>query len=650
MTRSVVSEPQLATTQKEPMRLSSLFAIALTFAAAAITSLVAANFSVKLIEESSEIGVRDALDGKGMIWAEVQADGLQVALSGTAPTEAVRFAALTTAGSVVDAARVIDEMTVAAHEAIAPPKFSIEILRNDSGVSVIGLIPTATDRDYVIARFNSLQGAQGVTDLLESADYPAPKGWDRALDFALGAMGRLPRAKVSVEARHVAITAITDSATAKATLEQQLRRMVPDDIALTLDISAPRPVITPFTMRFQITEDGARFDACSADTDAAAERIITTAKAAGADDPRCTVGLGVPSPTWADAVTAAINALAKIGAGSVIIADADVTLLAAEGTDQTRFDTVVGELESALPEVFALQAKLPEIKDPNAGPQEFTATLSPEGQVQLRGRVSDRALRELSTSYAKARFGSDRVYTATRVVDDLPADWATRVLAGIEGLGMLSNGALTVSTDSLRLSGNTGNPNASTEITALLAGKLAEGAAFDVDVTYLEELDPILGLPTPDECEAEIGAIVAAGKINFEPGSATIDASALGTMDDIAAVIKNCGDLRLEVQGYTDSQGREEMNLALSQSRAESVLNELRARRVVTGAFRAVGYGEENPVADNKTEEGREANRRIEFRLIRPDTVEAPGQTTLENAAETGDTSSEETSEESPTE
>lgn len=632
------------------MRLSSMLTIFLTFAAAAVVCLVAANFSVSLIEDSSEISVRDALDDKGMTWAEVEANGLQVSLSGIAPTEAVRFSALTTAGSVVDAARVIDDMGVAAQEALAAPKFSAEILRNDSGLSVIGLIPTSTDRDYVISRFNSLAGSNGVTDLLETADYPAPDGWERSLEFALTAMSSLPRAKVSVKAQHVAITAITNSAPEKARLEQNLRRMVPDQVTLDLNVSAPRPVITPFTTRFQITEDGTSFDACSADTELAAERIISAGKAAGAVNPRCTVGLGVPSPRWADAVTASINAITKLGAGSITIADADISLIATAKTTQSEFDKVVGELENALPPVFALQAKLPQEQDPNAGPPEFTATLSPEGQVQLRGRVNDNALRELTTSFAKARFGSDNVYTATRIVDDLPLDWATHVLAGLEGLSQLSNGAVTVTPEVLVLTGNTGNPDASTEITSLLAGKLGEGSTFDVNVTYQKKLDPVLGLPTPDECEAEIGAIVAAGKINFEPGSATIDSSALGTMDDIATILKRCGDLRLEIQGYTDSQGREEMNLALSQSRSESVLNELRARRVATGSFKAVGYGEKSPVADNGTEAGREANRRIEFRLVRPKTVKTPEETTLENAAENGDTAPDTTTEESASE
>ncbi|MCX8226875.1 MAG: OmpA family protein, partial [Sulfitobacter sp.] len=309
-------------------------------------------------------------------------------------------------------------------------------------------------------------------------------------------------------------------------------------------------------------------------------------------------------------------------------------LIAKEGTDQSLFDRIIGELETSLPDVFALTTKLPVASDPNAGPPEFVATLSPKGDVQLRGRLSDEALRELADSYAKASFGSDKVYTAARIVDDLPNDWPTRVLSGLDALSKLSNGSVVVTPDSISVKGNTGNPDAGSQIATLLAGKLGEGQDYDVAVVYQKQLDPVLGLPTPEECEAQIGDVVAEGKINFEPGSATIDSSALGTMDKIAEILQKCGDIALEVQGYTDSQGREEMNLALSQSRAQSVLNELRARRVLTASFVAKGFGEESPVASNETEDGREANRRIEFRLIRPESDE----TALENTEDTGDT------------
>lgn len=264
----------------------------------------------------------------------------------------------------------------------------------------------------------------------------------------------------------------------------------------------------------------------------------------------------------------------------------------------------------------------------------------------MRGRLSNENLRNIADSYAKSRFGSDRVYTAARVVEGLPSDWSTRVLAGLESLSNLSNGAVTVTPDKLTVSGNTGDADASTRIATLLAAKLGEAEEFEINVTYQEKLDPQAALPTPEECLAQIKAITDSSKINFEPSSATIDASTLSTMDEIAEVLKTCGDLPLEIQGHTDSQGREEMNLSLSQARAQSVLNELRARRVRTATFEAKGYGEERPIQDNDTEEGREANRRIEFWLIKPQASAPAPQTTLESLAESGDNSADEDAEE----
>jgi OOP family OmpA-OmpF porin len=601
------------------MRLSALFIIIATFIAAGAVSLVTANFSVTLIEDNSEIGVRSALDDEGMPWAEVEADGLQVSLSGIAPSEALRFKALSTAGSVVDAARIIDDMKVKAIADLAPPRFSIEILRNDSGISVIGLIPASVDRADLISDFEAISDVGQVADLLETADYPVPDGWGDALAFSLLALKELPQSKVSVTAGRVTISAISESLTAKQRLEKTLKRAVPPAVQMSLAISAPRPVITPFTLRFVKDSDGALFDACSADTEAASKRILAAARAAGMSvDGSCIIGMGVPTPSWATAATQAIAAIESLGGGSVTFSDADITLIALEGTEQSTFDKVIGELEAALPSVFVLHAVLPvAVTGTTQGPPEFVATLSPEGLVQLRGRLSDENVRAATDSYAKARFGSANVYMAARIVPDLPLNWPVRILTGLEALAFLNNGAVTVTPDSVRIQGNTGDPDANALIAQLLADKLGTSEDFAIDVTYQEKLDPVASLPSSEECEAEIGEIVAANKIEFEPGSTKINAEAMGTMDDIAEILKECGDIRLEIQGHTDSQGGEEMNAQLSQTRAQSVLDELRARRVLTSSFTAKGYGETVPVADNDTEEGREANRRIEFKLNR---------------------------------
>lgn len=618
------------------MRLSSLLAVGLTFLLAAILCLIAAGFAVTAIEDSSEIGVRRALDDNGHHWAEVEADGLQVILAGTAADEATRFNAISVVGGVVDAARIIDQMQIKPTADLAPPRFSAEILRNDSGISIIGLVPAATDRADLVAQLKGIAGAPAVTDLLESADYPAPDGWDDALQYAVIALTRLPRSKVSVSAGQVSVTAISDSGTEKKKLETELTRAAPPGLRLALDIAAPRPVITPFTLRYLIDDEGGRFDACSAESADSRTRILAAARAAGLTGTAdCTIGMGVPSPNWARAAELSLAALADLGAGSVTFADADITLVAAQGTDAGRFDHVVGELETALPKVFALHAVLPPPQnETTAGPPEFVATLSPEGLVQLRGRLNDDQLRRMADSYARARFGSDKVHTAARVVEDLPADWPLRVLSGLEALSLLTNGSVTVLPDTLSLRGTSARQDASAEIARLLSDKLGEAEDFSLDITYRAPPEPVDTAPDPEECERQLAQAQQDGKITFEPGSATIAAASLDTMNRIAEILTECNDLRLEIQGHTDSQGREEMNQKLSQARAQSVLNELRARRVLTSSFVATGYGESRPIAPNDSEEGREENRRIEFRLIRPaaSAVETPS--TLEAMAQ----------------
>uniref|UniRef100_UPI004048791F OmpA family protein n=1 Tax=Yoonia sp. TaxID=2212373 RepID=UPI004048791F len=603
------------------MRLSALFLRIGVFVLAAIFAVLAARTTVAVVEDTSAVSVRETLIDRGYDWTSVLADGLQVILEGEAPTEAARFRAISAAGSMVDASRVIDNMKVAESGHVLAPDFAIEILRNDSGVSLIGLIPADTDRDQLAARITKIADGQPVTDLLEAADYPVPDTWRDAVSYALRALAILPRSKISVTATRVSVNAISDSPAEKARLETSLARNTPAGVRLAVQISAPRPVISPFTTRFGKDEDGVSFDACAADSPEAEAAIMAAANAAGfSGKGPCVQALGVPSRTWSQAVVQAINAVDTLGGGTVTLSDTDISLVALEGTDQGIFDRVVGELENALPDVFALDAALPVAPAAGAaGPPQFVATRSPEGAVQLRGRVPDDLMNLTAENYAMAKFGRANVTMGTRVVDDLPTGWAVRVLAGIEALAALSNGSVTVEPDAMTIKGNTGNPAAQADITRLLIDKLGQTADFELDVVYVKQLDPIASLPTPQDCVEQIGTVTQGRKILFDPGSSSITADTQPVVDDIAEILKKCPDLRVQIAGYTDSQGGEDMNQALSQQRASSVLDALRARRVPVNAFEAVGFGEADPIATNDTEEGREANRRIEFSLIVPE-------------------------------
>lgn len=581
--------------------------------------LVVAWWTVLGVERRSERVVTTALLTEGLSWADVRADGLDLHLSGEAPTEAARLKAVNVAGGVIDSGRIRDDMSVTPARAFEAPRFSVEILRNTDGMSLIGLVPVAGEAEAKLtAAVGEIAGGLPVADMLETADYAPPEGWDAALGFGIEALKLLPRAKISVSAERVAITAISGSAEEKRRLEAAVARLKPEGLTLALDISAPRPVLTPFTLRFVKDAAGARFDACSADTDRARDRIVAAAVAAGAPQAAiCTVGLGVPTPRWAEAAAAGIGAVGALPGGTISFSDADVTLTAAAGTSQADFDRVAGELRAALPEVFALTATLTPSEAPAAaGPAEFTAVLTGEGRVELRGRVTDDLMREAVDSVSQARFGGGSVYNATRVDGDLPEGWPVRVLAGLEALAQLHDGRLLVRADTVQVTGVSGRQDASARIAQVLSAKLGPGQTYSVDVRYDEAFDPDAALPTPRECAADLNAVLATRKITFTPGSAEIDANARGVLDALAAILETCPPLQMEIAGHTDAQGSEGGNQSLSQARAEAVLVALQGRRLAVEGFVARGYGEASPIADNGTDEGREANRRIEFMLI----------------------------------
>lgn len=589
------------------------------FVAAALIATVVAWGAAVLVEKISSRAVKSKLLTEGITFAQVEADGLQIHLIGTAPNEAARYSVINMVGTVVESSRIRDDMETTPYKAVEAPRFSIEMLRNDDGIQMIGLLPEGTVVADLADAAQALSPNIPLSQMIETAAYPAPEGWDAEMKFAMDALKLLPRSKISVAMDGVSITAISESEADKRTMESRLNASKPDGLAVTIDISAPRPVLTPFTLRFVKDAEGVRFDACSADTEVARTKILAAAATAGVvGSSDCTIGLGVPTPRWADAVALGIKSVSMLSNATLTFSDADVTLLAGSDVAQSDFDSVVGDLENGLPDVFSLSSTL-EKKETGAvqGPAEFTAVLAPEShRLELRGRLTDVMQRDAVESFAKAEFGSDKVYVGTRLDPALPDGWPLRVLAGLQAMAELDNGKLTVRADTVELRGVTGSATGKVRISQILSEKLGQGKTFKVDVTYDKTFDPLAGLPTPAECAKAADDVLAKRQITFNPGSAEIDAAAKPVMDALAKALTKCTAVKLEVAGYTDSQGSKEGNRALSQARAEAVILGLQGRQVDVSGMVAKGYGADNPIADNATEAGREANRRIEFSML----------------------------------
>lgn len=101
--------------------------------------------------------------------------------------------------------------------------------------------------------------------------------------------------------------------------------------------------------------------------------------------------------------------------------------------------------------------------------------------------------------------------------------------------------------------------------------------------------------------------------INFKSGSAVIEPESYPILDTIVLWLKQNSDISTEVRGHTDSIGKAIANMALSNERAESVIEYLVKAGIAPTRLAPAGYGESTPIGDNGTPEGRALNRRIEF-------------------------------------
>jgi len=104
-------------------------------------------------------------------------------------------------------------------------------------------------------------------------------------------------------------------------------------------------------------------------------------------------------------------------------------------------------------------------------------------------------------------------------------------------------------------------------------------------------------------------------RLLFDSGQATLQPASQEQLTNIADILKAYPQVKIRIGGYTDNTGDPAANLQLSQQRADNVMAELTRLGVAPSRMSAQGYGQENPVADNATEEGRQKNRRISLQV-----------------------------------
>ncbi len=113
--------------------------------------------------------------------------------------------------------------------------------------------------------------------------------------------------------------------------------------------------------------------------------------------------------------------------------------------------------------------------------------------------------------------------------------------------------------------------------------------------------------------QTDRGMVVTLSDVLFDTGRATLKPGADRDLDRLATALKHNPNMRVMIEGHTDSVGGDDYNQALSERRAEAVADALRMRGVPENRYEVRGLGKAYPVASNDTQAGRQQNRRVEI-------------------------------------
>jgi outer membrane protein OmpA-like peptidoglycan-associated protein len=241
--------------------------------------------------------------------------------------------------------------------------------------------------------------------------------------------------------------------------------------------------------------------------------------------------------------------------------------------------------------------------------------------VTLAGHVPSESARKRLLETARARFSGAKITDRMIVALGAPSrDWIEIANEALQQLGKLKHGKARLVDARLAIVGE-GEQAAVADVGARYDRALAP--PYTLIVKDLTITGQSLGIPelgdinlseaSAETCQKAFRQIMRANVIEFQSGSAAIDAASRGLLENLARVARRCDTYSIAIAGHTDNVGDPAANMALSRARAEAVRNTLAGLGVAAERLSAEGFGQTQPRVPNSSADNRARNRRIEF-------------------------------------
>jgi OmpA-OmpF porin, OOP family len=311
---------------------------------------------------------------------------------------------------------------------------------------------------------------------------------------------------------------------------------------------------------------------------------------------------GAP-PRFDEAALLLLDQVAKLKDGKVTISDTNVSL-SGMARELGGREAIAAALKN-LPEGFSVASN--EIKAP---PYIFQANKDPvAATLTLTGYVPDNNVHAAIVAAAGRKFFSEKVVDNIKASLGAPSGFAGAVMPALSALSRLSTGTLVVSDREVKLSGDALYDTALGQLRANLVKDFPQGWQLKADISVKPAAAPV----DATVCQQLFSEVLARGTIRFESGRSNLDPDSSGLLDHLVEIALRCPTANIEIAGHTDTDGDNATNQALSEKRAQAVVDYLVKAGLPAGRFTATGYGSTQPVAANDTDDGKARNRRIEF-------------------------------------
>jgi OmpA-OmpF porin, OOP family len=311
---------------------------------------------------------------------------------------------------------------------------------------------------------------------------------------------------------------------------------------------------------------------------------------------------GAP-PRFDNAALLLIDQVGKLKDGNITIADNKVSL-SGMARELGGREAIASALKN-LPEGFSVASN--EVRAP---PYIFQAYKDPVAvTLTLTGYVPDNRVHGAIVAAAGRKFFNEKVVDNLKDSVGAPSGFASAVVPALGALSRLSTGTLVVSDREVDLSGDSFYETAPAQIRSNLTRDFPKGWQLKADISVKPAAAPV----DATVCQQLFSELLAKGTIRFESGRSTLDPDSSGLLDRLVETALRCPTTNVEIAGHTDTDGENASNQALSERRAQAVVDYLVKAGLPAGRFTAMGYGSTQPVATNETDQGKAQNRRIEF-------------------------------------